>query len=50
MDGRWFGDKRDQQLEDLETLFQSHFSKGNGGKLEGVASGIAGDTVSEYYT
>jgi hypothetical protein len=45
MDGRWFGDKRDEQLEKLQTLFERNFDKANGGKVDAVALGIAGDTV-----
>jgi hypothetical protein len=48
MDGRWFGDQRDNQLDELKNLFESNFYPGKGAKLEGVALGIAGDIVSEY--
>lgn len=46
MDGRWFGDARDDQLASLEKIFKKNFNRQEGGTLEGVALGIAGDTVS----
>jgi lysophospholipase L1-like esterase len=45
MDGRWMGRQRGGHLQQLKELFDSHFSKAKGGKLNGVALGIAGDTA-----
>jgi hypothetical protein len=50
MDGRWFGDKSGGQLSKLEDLFNKNFRKASGAKLEGIALGVAGDTVSFFYT
>ena len=41
-----FGDERDDQLKSMQKLFKKNFEKAEGGKLDGVALGIAGDTVS----
>jgi hypothetical protein len=46
MDGRWFGSANDTDLRGLGTLFDNNFNKEKGGSLDGVALGIAGDTVS----
>jgi hypothetical protein len=46
MDGRWFGDSKNEELTKLAKLFDQNFSKEKGGKLDGLALGIAGDTVS----
>jgi hypothetical protein len=49
MDGRWFGDSKNEQLKKLAKSFDQNFSKEKGGQLDGLALGIAGDTVSHYY-
>jgi hypothetical protein len=46
MDGRWFGDKTNTLLSELAKTFDKNFSKEKGGKLDGLAIGVAGDTVS----
>jgi hypothetical protein len=46
MDGRWFGDKTNTLLSELAKIFDKNFSKEKGGKLDGLAIGVAGDTVS----
>ena len=45
MDGRWMGLQRGSNLKNLETIFNSHFSRKGGGRVDGVALGIAGDTA-----
>lgn len=45
MDGRWFGNSRDEDLNRLDKLFNKNFKKGEGAELDAVALGIAGDTV-----
>lgn len=42
MDGRWFGDDRDDQLKDMKKLFERNFVSSKGGKMDAVALGIAG--------
>lgn len=46
IDGRWMG-RRDRStgLSNLERIFNQHFRKAEGAKVEGVALGIAGDTA-----
>jgi len=44
MDGRWFGNTRDEDLNRLEKLFNQNFKKEEGAELDAVALGIAGDT------
>lgn len=46
MSGRWFGRDLDDNLKGLGTLFKKNFQKSEGGELDAVALGIAGDTVS----
>lgn len=45
MDGRWFGNSRDEDLNRLDKLFNKNFKKGEGAELDAIALGIAGDTV-----
>jgi hypothetical protein len=46
MDGRWFGEERDDpKLMSIGAMFKKHFSKEAGGDMDAVALGIAGDTV-----
>lgn len=45
MDGRWFGNSHDEDLNRLEKLFNKNFKKDQGAELDAVALGIAGDTV-----
>jgi hypothetical protein len=46
MDGRWFGEERDDpNLQSIGKMFKKHFSKKLGGDMDGVALGVAGDTV-----
>ena len=45
MDGRWFGEKTGGSLSKLDDLFAKNFKKASGAKLEGLALGVAGDTV-----
>ena len=45
MDGRWFGNSRDEDLNRLEKLFNTNFKREHGAELDAVALGIAGDTV-----
>jgi hypothetical protein len=49
MDGRWFGNARDTDLQRLEKLFAKNFDKAHDASLDAVALGIAGDTVSLYH-
>jgi hypothetical protein len=49
MDGRWFGNAKDMDLQGLESLFNKNFNKDQGASLDAVALGIAGDTVSLYH-
>jgi len=44
MDGRWFGNSHDEDLNRLEKLFNKNFKKDQGAELDAVALGIAGDT------
>lgn len=44
MDGRWMGQAR-TPLSQLSTQFKQRFTKKEGGKLNGFALGIAGDTA-----
>ena len=44
MDGRWMG-KAPENLASVAKLFRKHFTKEKSG-IQGVALGIAGDTVS----
>mmetsp|Transcript_12256 Transcript_12256/g.19338 ORF Transcript_12256/g.19338 Transcript_12256/m.19338 type:complete len:471 (+) Transcript_12256:163-1575(+) len=45
MDGRWFGEERDDpNLQSIGKMFKKHFSKAEGGDMDGVALGVAGDT------
>mmetsp|Transcript_5824 Transcript_5824/g.13779 ORF Transcript_5824/g.13779 Transcript_5824/m.13779 type:complete len:394 (-) Transcript_5824:1095-2276(-) len=44
MDGRWFGNSRDEDLNRLDKLFNKNFKKEQGAELDAVALGIAGDT------
>lgn len=46
MNGKWFGQTKDDGLKGLQTLFQKNFQKDSGADLDAVALGIAGDTVS----
>lgn len=46
MDGKWFGNSLDTGLSNLGQLFAKNFHTSEGAALEGVALGIAGDTVS----
>jgi hypothetical protein len=46
MDGRWFGKSRNEKLSQLAQIFDQNFSKEKGGSIDGLALGIAGDTVS----
>jgi hypothetical protein len=50
MDGRWFGDSKNEKLGKLTKIFDQNFSKEKGGSIDGLALGIAGDTVSHYCT
>jgi hypothetical protein len=47
MDGRWMGSRRgrSKDLLQLEKVFNSHFDKEQGGSVNGLALGIAGDTA-----
>lgn len=45
MAGRWFGKDLDDNLKGLGTMFKKNFQKSEGGPLDAVALGIAGDTV-----
>jgi hypothetical protein len=45
MDGRWLGRTVGDQLENIAKNFRRHFKREESG-MEGVALGIAGDTVS----
>lgn len=45
MDGRWLGDKTNQQLQKLGKVFEKNFHTSTGAVLEGIALGVAGDTV-----
>lgn len=50
MDGRWYGSKSDPRLQNVEKIFNKHFTNLDGDasgddSLTGVALGIAGDTV-----
>ena len=49
MDGRWFGDQTSEMLNRLDTLFRQHFDRKKGASLQGIALGIAGDTVRSPY-
>jgi hypothetical protein len=45
MNGRWLGNKTDVRLQKLGKLFEKNFHASAGADLEGVALGVAGDTV-----
>jgi len=45
MSGTWFGAEGEGKLKDLKKLFDKNFNKSMGASLDGVALGIAGDTV-----
>lgn len=45
MDGRWMGVEREGELKHLKSIFDERFNKKKGGKLSGVALGIAGDAT-----
>lgn len=47
MDGRWMGRRPTDELLNIGNQFHSRFKKSKGGKVEGVALGIAGDSVRE---
>jgi len=43
--GRWYG-KPEQEMQKVKTWFDEKFSTTGGGDVNGVALGIAGDSVS----
>jgi hypothetical protein len=45
MSGKWFGNDVNENLKGLKTMFDKNFKKSEGGELEAVALGVAGDTV-----
>ena len=45
MDGRWMGRQEGEELKSIRKVFQAQFKRDMSG-IEGVALGIAGDTVS----
>lgn len=45
MDGRWMGRRPTDELVNIGNQFHSRFKKEKGGKIEGIALGIAGDSV-----
>ena len=48
MDGRWMG-QSGTQLQRLGDLFNKRFDTDKGGKLNGIALGVAGDTVRSWF-
>ena len=46
MNGRWMGRPQTDELLAISKSFDKHFNRENGG-MDGIALGIAGDTVSD---
>ena len=46
MDGRWLGLEKGEHLQGLAKMFNKRFKRESGSDIEGLALGIAGDTVS----